>query len=397
EQITGATAPTTRSGGINPVAVGSGVRVSAVATQLSEGSLAVTGQATDVAITGSGYLVVESNGQQLYTRDGALTVDASGHLTTLSGGQVQGWQATANGIVNNNAPIGPITIPKGETIPASPSTAVTMGGNLRAWNGSTTATVGNTTINMYDSLGHAVKVTVSFTPVTGAPNEWSLTAQTKQPTGKVQYLFSTTPTNAPTTLPTVLFNSGTGQVTKVNPLATETLTTQTTGTIALSMMSKPKGYTFKTATPWTVDFPTPGSSGAVTQFAANKSISPSTDGYPSGSLESYSIGGSGVVTGSFSNGKTKAIGQIALAGFANASGLQDVGNGLMSTSPNSGQPQVGAPGSGTLGTLLGGQLEQSNVTMGTQLTDLITAQEAYQANTKVIASTQQVIQALMVI
>jgi flagellar hook protein FlgE len=161
---------------------------------------------------------------------------------------------------------------------------------------------------------------------------------------------------------------------------------------------KAMGFTFPAGDNWRLLFPQPGTTGAVTQFAGQKTLTVvSTDGYPSGSLESYSIGGNGVITGSFSNGKTQAIGQIAMAGFANASGLQDMGNGLMATSPNSGQAQIGVPGSGTLGTLLGGQLEQSNVTMGAQLTDLITAQEAYQANTKVIATTQQAIQALMAI
>ena len=402
EQITGATAPTATGGGINPVAVGSGVRVAAVATQLQEGSLDVTGLATDVAITGSGYLVVKANGQQLYTRDGALTVDASGHLTTLTGGQVQGWQAV-NGNVTSNSPIGAITIPKGETIPASATTELTLSGNLPA--GSSTAIP--LTYNAYDSLGDVIPVTITLKPMGSGTGKWTITATVQNKTNKTVYLFGTptksTTKPAATTLPQLVFDAKTGQL-NTTAMDAETIATRkpfsTTGsstalTMTAAMMAK-VGYTFPAGDVWKLLFPQPGTTGAVTQFAGQKTITVvSTDGYASGSLESYSIGGNGIVTGSFSNGKTKAIGQLALAGFANPSGLQDVGNGLMSTSPNSGQPQVGAPGSGTLGSLLGGQLEQSNVTMGTQLTDLITAQEAYQANTKVISPTQQGIQSLM--
>lgn len=397
EQITGATAPTGASGGINPVAVGSGVRVSAVATQLSEGSLEVTGQATDVAITGAGYLVVKSNGQQLFTRDGALTVDASGHLTTLSGGQVQGWQAI-NGVVTNNSPIGPITVPKGETIGASATHQLTLSGNLPAQLGPATSTFPTMTYKAYDSLGDAIPVTITLKPVGTGVWRVTATALKKGTTTTQVHLFGTTTA----ALPKLVFNQKTGQLTATKmKTTTPTWFTTTKGSTALTVTATQMGamgYTFPTGDTWHLLFPPAGSTGAVTQFSGQKTVTvASTDGYPSGSLQSYSIGGTGIITGSFSNGKTQAIGQIAMAGFANASGLQDVGNGLMATSPNSGQPQVGVPGSGTLGTLLGGQLEQSNVTMGAQLTNLITAQEAYQANTKVIASTRQVIQSLMAI
>ncbi len=390
EQITGATAPTTGSGGINPVAIGSGVRVSAVATQLTEGSLEVTGVATDVAITGAGYLVVRLNGQQLFTRDGALTVDAAGNLTTLSGGQVMGWQATAAGNISTNAPIGPVTVPKGETIGASATTELSLSGNLPAWSGSATTTLPSTTTtyNAYDSLGNAIPVTVTITGKAGTANEWTVAATTTAPTGAKVNLYPTGPT-----APVITFNATTGQIKTISGA-----TTASTGALTLPVTTMPTGFTFPPGDTWKLHFPAPGTSSAVTQYSGQKTLQiVSTDGYPSGTLESYSIGSNGVVTGSFSNGKTKAIAQIAMAGFPNASGLNDVGNGLLATSPNSGQAQVGVAGTGQLGTLLGGQLEQSNVSMGTQLTDLITAQEAYQANTKVISATQTVIQALMAI
>lgn len=402
EQISGATAPASGSGGVNPVAVGSGVRVSAVATQLSEGSLMVTGQATDVAITGSGYLVVKSGGQQLYTRDGALTVDASNHLTTLSGGQVQGWNAV-NGKVTTNSPIGAIIIPKGETIAANATTELTLSGNLPAQTTKATS-LPSITYNAYDSLGNVIPVTITFTAL--GTDKWSVTATVKASTatGKTVYLFGSgaTPNTKPAaaTLPELIFKGADGQLTVTAMEAEKTgkyfkAAGTSTGLSVTATAMTAMGRPFPAGTDWKLMFPEVGSSGAVTQYSGQETVTvTSTDGYPSGALVTYSIGGDGVITGSFSNGKTQALGQIALAGFANPSGLQDMGNGLLVTSPNSGQPTIGAPGTGTLGTLLGGQLEQSNVTMGSQLTNLITAQEAYQANTKVIQTTQQVIQSL---
>ena len=383
EQISGGTAPGTGSGGMNPVAVGSGVRVVAVTTQLSEGTLDSTGDPTDVAVTGSGYLVVQLHGQQQYTRDGALTLDAAGDLTTLSGGLVQGWQANAAGVINDNGPLGAIAIPKGEAIGALATTELTLDGNLPAWSGTGTPPVVTTTLDAYDALGTAVPVTVTFTGATTA-NHWKITATVEVPGKTPEPLF--TQTNPPA----IAFDPTTGQGASITGA-----TTNKTGSFSLPVGTMPTAYSFPATDKWTLDFPAPGSSGAVTQYGGSKTLQlVSQNGYPSGTLETYSIGSDGVITGSFSNGKSMAIGQIALAGFTNAAGLADIGNGLLVTTPNSGQPQSGAPGTGLRGTLLGGQLEESNVDMGTELTDLITAQEAYQANTKVISTSQQVIQAL---
>ncbi len=381
EQVAGATAPTTGSGGVNPVAVGSGVRVSSVITNSAEGTLQTTGNPTDVAITGNGFLVVQYGGQQMFTRDGALTVDASGQLTTLSGGLVQGWQATGTGLINNNAPVGSINIPTGETIGAKTTTRVTLEGNLPAWNGTGTPPAPATvTLDTYNPLGAVVHIVVTFTATKTKADTWKVTA-------KVAGAKATAPSLIPATKSTITFDPTTGALLKTG------LTAMATGELAIKMKA-PTTAGFTKTTNITLVFPAPGSVNAVTQFAGARTITGSQNGYPSGSLESYSISSSGVITGKFSNGKTMALGQIALASFANNSGLVNVGNGLLATSANSGQPQIGAPGTGVRGSLLGGQLEQSNVNLGTELTDLISAQEAYVANTKAIATSQQVIVAL---
>lgn len=376
EQIAGGTAPTTGSAGVNPVAVGSGVRVAAVSTDLTEGTLETTGIQTDVAITGGGYLVVEQGAQQLYTRDGALTVDANGELSTLSGAKVLGWQASPTGKITSSAAVSPITIPTGKTIGAIATTSIQISGNLPAWKGGT-STVPSVTVSSiaYDSLGRSVPVLITFTGAS-TPDTWTISAVAKTPVKGTVTLFSTT------SPPKITFNKTTGSLTEVNAAPAASGYT-------LTVTTKPTGFT-KLA----LDFPSATSNTALTQFAGQQTVTLTQNGSPAGTLVSYSIGSNGVITGSFSNGRTTPLAQIALASFPNASGLVNVGNNLLGPSPNSGQPSVGAPGTGGRGKLLSGQLEQSNVTLAQQLTDLITAEQAYVADTKVISTSQAVSTAL---
>lgn len=388
EQISGASAPTSGSAGVDPVAIGSGVRVGSTDIDLTEGSLEQTGQASDVAIQGNGFLVVDSGGSQSYTRDGSLTVDGNGSLATEAGGLVMGWEANSAGVVNTNAPVTAITIPSGETIPAAATTSLTLGGNLTAWDGVGTPPVETTTINAYDGLGDTVPVTLTFTGVSGQANEWTMTGSVTTPSGGTDQLWTSSTTPTP---PTLTFNPTTGQIASVNG----TNESSSGAAINVPVGAMPSGYSFPSGDTWNIQFPAANSSGAVTQFSGDQTLQfQSQDGHASGTLESYSIGSDGTITGSFSDGTTLSLGQIALAGFTNPAGLTDLGGGLYSASANSGQASIGTPGSGDRGTLLGGELEQSNVDLGTELTDLITAQEAYEANTKVLTSTQQSIEAL---
>ena len=376
EQIAGGTAPTTGSAGVNPVAIGSGVRVASVSTDLTEGTLETTGIQTDVAITGGGYLVVEQGGQQFYTRDGALTVDANGELSALSGAKVLGWQASPTGKITSSAAVSPITIPTGKTIGAIATTSIQISRNLPAWKGGT-STVPSVTVSSiaYDSLGNAVPVLVTFTGASTA-DTWKITAVAKTPVKGTVKLFTTA------SAPTVVFGSN-GSLQKVNGA------TLPAAGFSLTVSTKPTGFT-KLA----LEFPPATSNTALTQYAGQQTVTLTQDGSAAGTLVSYSIGADGVVTGAFSNGRTTPLAQIALASFPNASGLVNVGNNLLGPSANSGQPSVGAPGTGGRGKLLSGQLEQSNVTLAQQLTDLITAEQAYVADTKVISTSQAVSTAL---
>jgi len=384
EQVAGATAPAAggQGAGIDPMAIGAGVRIGAITNDQAQGSLQQTNQPTDVAIQGSGFLVAEQQGQDYYTRAGDLTIDANGQLATQNGGLVQGWQANAEGVIDTNAPTTGLSIPTGKVLSAQATSEITMGGNLPAWSGVGTAPVVTTTINANDALGNTVPVTLTLTGVTGKADEW--TVQGTVPDGG-------STANLWTTAPTVTFDPTTGDISSITGLKANA-----DGSYSLPVSTMPAGFSFPAGDTWSVDFPAPGSIGAVTQFAGTQTFAAvSQDGNPPGTLESFTIGADGIMTGAFSNGQTEAFGQIALATFSNPGGLSDQGNLMFSITPNSGQAQIGTPGTGGRGTLLGGSLESSNVDLASQLTDLIVAQEAYQANTKVISTTSQALQSLV--
>ncbi|HMK63427.1 MAG TPA: flagellar hook protein FlgE [Acidimicrobiales bacterium] len=352
----------------NPSSIGAGDEVSAISTDFSEGPVTQTGVSTDVAIEGNGFLVVSQNGQTVYTRDGDLQIDANGNLATNSGGLVLGWTA---GQPTTSPPV-PLSIIPGSTEPPQQTADIDLGGNLSA--GATGPVTVTTTI--YDSLGDAVPVDLTFTP-TGTANTWSMQGTVA---GAASPLWSSPQT--------VVFGSD-GQLSSVNGA-----TVGTSGT-SVAIGNLPSNYTWAGGTV-DLDFPAPGSENAITQFASDQTLAVTDqDGYAAGTLDSYSIGSDGQITGSYSNGTSQSLGTIALAQFANPDGLENLGNTDYAPTAASGNPQLGSPGSSGLGTLQGGAVEGSNVDLATELTDLIEAQTAYQANTKVVDSTSTALQSLV--
>lgn len=385
QQLAGGGAPSPGNAGVNPMSVGSGVRIGSISTDLSEGSLEQTGQPTDVAIQGGGFLVASQGGQSYYTRNGHLTLDANGNLATATGALIQGWTAS-NGVLNTNSSVGPLQIPTGLNVPATATTRFTMGGNLTAWTGTgTPPQPAATTITAFDGLGNKIPVTLTMTPVAGTAGQWSLQGSYVDGTGKTQQLW--------TTPPTATFSTSTGQLTGITNGTAVTPAADGSYRVAVSNMP---ATGFPSGDIWTVDFPAPGSAAAVTQYAGAATFATqSQDGGAAGTLASFSIGNDGTITGSFSNGRSQTLGQLALASFANPGGLADTGNLMFQSTPNSGTALVGTPGSGGRGSLIGGSLEASNVNLARQLTELITTQEAYQANSKVITTNSQALQSLI--
>jgi flagellar hook protein FlgE len=371
--ISGGSAPGVAGGGINPTALGAGVTVSGVSTNQGQGSDQTTGTATNVEINGSGFLVVKQNGQNFYTRNGDLSLDANGNMVTSGGAIVQGWSAVG-GVVPTGGATGPITISPGQVSTPSATKNATIGGNLDA-----TATTPQTlTTTAYDAAGKAVPVSLTFTPPVSPATAWTVQAFAN---GSSTGMFATPPT--------VSFGSD-GEINQVNGATPTVSSVNGASVIKLTTDVASNGISGLS-----FDLPVPGSSQSLTSRDGNETGQVvSQDGYGSGTLQSFSIGSDGTITGTFSNGESQALGQLAVAQFANSGGLIDDGSMLYSAGPNSGSPQIGIAGTGGRGTLLGGHLEGSNVDLGDQLTELIVAQSAYEANTKVVSTTASVLQAL---
>jgi len=383
EQIAGASAPTPgQNAGVDPIAVGAGVRVGAVTNDQSQGAIQQTNQPTDVAIQGAGFLVTAQQGQQFYTRAGNLTLDANGNLATPTGALIQGWQASGQGVIDTNSPVGSVSVPNGQVMSAQPTSSFTMGGNLPAWSGNGVPLTVTTTLNGFDSLGNTIPTTLTFTAVATKANEW--TVQGTVPNGA-------SPSQLWTTAPTITFSATTGEISTISGV-----TANADGSFTLPVTTMPPGFSFPSGDTWAVDFPAPGSISAVTQFGGEQTAQLATqNGNSAGTLESFTVGGDGVIRGAFSNGLTEPIAKLALATFSNPRGLIDDGNLNYSASANSGQPAIGTSGTGGRGTFLGGALEGSNVDLATQLTNMIQAQEAYQADTKVVTTTSAAMNALV--
>lgn len=370
EQLAPASAASATLASTNPSSIGAGAQVAGMQTNFSEGAIVQTGAPTNAAIQGNGFFVVSQGGSTYYTRNGAFQQDVNGVLATSNGAIVQGWSGTAP----TTGPTGAITIPNSMTTPPKETSSVTMGGNIPSGGAAFT-----TTGTLYDAQGNPVPLTLTYTP-TGTANQWTMQASVNG-----SNLFSSGVT---------LNFSSTGQLTSyaVNGGTTTTVT----GQVSIpSTAAMPAGFQWNEAAVNFV-FPAPGSNGAVTQYTNEQTVGVAAqDGYAQGSLESWSIGQNGVITGTFTNGQSQQLGTIALANFSNPGGLENIGNLEYQTTAASGQPQVGTPGAAGTGTLLGGALEQSNVDLASQLTGLIDAQTNYEADTKVVSATQTVLQALV--
>ncbi|MGY1639866.1 flagellar hook protein FlgE [Geodermatophilus sp. SYSU D00703] len=348
-------APTAERGGTNPAQVGLGVKVAGVTTNFGQGSTQNTGRATDFLISGDGFFVTKAGNEQTYTRAGSFSFDGSGKLVTPDGSVLQGWMARPDGTVDTNGAIGDLSVPYGQVMPPKATTEGGLRGNL-----STTTADGaglQSQITVYDSLGEARQISLSFTKVAGVDNRWTV-AVTDQGGG-------------PLGSATLDFDPDTGQL--------------PTGT---SISFTPSGDSWPGAI--TVDLQ------GISQFGSASSLVPTDqDGYAPGTLQSFSLSADGTIVGVYSNSLRQSIGQLALATFANPAGLEKAGNSSFRVGNNSGTAVVGRAGAGGAGTLTAGALEMSNVDLAEEFTGLIVAQRGFQANSRVITSSDEVLQDLV--
>jgi flagellar hook protein FlgE len=352
-------APAAARGGTNPAQVGLGAKVAAITTNWTQGATQTTGRSTDFMIEGDGFFVTRAGTQQLFTRAGSFDFDGAGNLVTPNGQVLQGWLALPNGTINTNLPITDLRVPYGQLVDPKASTSGTVIGNLP----SNTA-VGEsvqTGITMYDAQGVAQKVFYNFTK-TGA-DTWNLDVVHADGT----ILLDDEP---------IAFDTA-GHLT--TPAAPGTVTSFTP---PAAYPSWPGPVTINVA--------------GLTQFGgANTITAPDQDGFALGSLQSFTLGNDGTITGVYSNGLRQNIGQLALASFNNPSGLEKAGSSSFRVGDNSGVAMIGVASTGGRGVLNAGALEMSNVDLAEEFTGLIVAQRGFQANSRVITSSDEILQDLV--
>jgi flagellar hook protein FlgE len=347
------------SGSGNAIQLGVGTKVSGTATSFQQGSLSTsTGDSANMALDGNGFFVVQQGGVQSLTRAGNFQLDSQGNLTTVDGESVMGYQAV-NGTLTTNGSLTPLQLPVGSTEAAQATQNFSVTANLNA--GAATGTAFTTPVTMYDSLGESQVATVTYTK--SAANTWDYAV----------------------TLP-----PGTATGTPVN--TTGTLTFDSSGNL-VAPTANVSGITFPGMTDGASDltlnwnlYDGSGNPLISQTTAASTATGSAQDGFASGVYQSFAVDTSGIITASYSNGKTTQVGQIAVASVANMDGLTVAGNNNFTTTGASGLASVGVAGSGGRGTIEDQELEQSNVDISTEFANLIVAQRAFEANSKTMTT-----------
>lgn len=353
------------SGSGDPIKSGLGVQVSGTTQDFTNGVISSNGVTSNMALNGSGFFVTQgADGSQTYTRNGDFTTNAAGQLITQAGDQVMGYPASG-GVVSTNAKLEPLSVGAGTTSPATPTSTFSLNTNLNS--ASATGATFQSPISVYDSLGASHVLTVTYTKT--AANQW-------------QYDVS---------VPSKDIQGGTGTTTSV---ASGTLDFNNSGSltspsapITLSVGPLSNGASTMQQT-WTLSDASGNS--LLTQTAGNSSNNSTLqDGFAAGVLNTYTVETDGTIQASFSNGQTRAIGQVAVANFANPEGLSLSGNNEFTSTTASGAAVIGVAGTGGRVTIAGASVEQSNVDVASQFASLIVYQRAYEANAKAITAFDQ--------
>ncbi|TVQ27641.1 MAG: flagellar hook protein FlgE [Spirochaetaceae bacterium] len=418
QNFQGAARPNERVGGVNPQQVGLGMLIASIDTIFTQGSLQTTGVKTDVSIQGEGFFILREGDNNLYTRAGAFGLDENGTLVNPANGmRVQGWSAQTEGamtFINASDTPGDLVIPVGEKDEARATGFVFAASNLDkrtpvippgAGPQEIAAGTHSVTKEIYDAFGGTHQLRIDYTRIDGAPNQWLATvtvnANTDDP---IQPTLSLGGIDSPDNTYVVEFDNFGRLVQASN--AAGGLDTEGNVTIDATFLvpdtsipvDPTTGLAQAPATQTiTIDIGAAGGMDeSTTQFSSastNKLVR--QDGYPLGYLEDFRIDQSGVITGIFSNGTNRALGQLALASFINPGGLEKNGENNYVVSINSGNPMIDPPGAAGKGKVIAGTLEMSNVDLAEQFTDMIITQRGFQANSRTIQTADQLLQEVL--
>ena len=416
QQLQGAARPTETVGGVNPKEVGLGMSIASIDTIHIQGSFQSTGVGSDLAINGMGFFVLDDRGSQLFTRAGTFALDRDGTLVNPANGmKVQGWMVSnleGGQFLDTSRNVGDLVIPVGSKEGARATTSVDFACNLdkrtpeipdganalQAREGSW-----NTNIDIYDSFGDAHVLQVEFSRVPGVNNSWNaqiiVDPQNPAPTNTSAGLGDTPPATGGPSVFTVNFSNQGTILSAVDGAGNES---GITGPVIMNV-----AYDVQSATPgddgqlvrqvFQLNLGTVGGLvNSITQYAERSSTKVfQQDGYTMGYMENYKIDGSGIITGIYSNGVTRTLGQVALASFSNQGGLEKAGDNTFRRTNNSGNANIGPSGDAGKGKIQAGVLEMSNVDMADQFTDMIVTQRGFQANSRTIQTADQLLQELL--
>jgi flagellar hook protein FlgE len=415
QQMSGASAPDADVGGVNPKEIGLGMSIGSIDTIHTQGALQTTGVMTDLAVQGNGFFVLKNGESSLFTRDGAFGLDRDGRLVNPSSGyRVQGWLAqTVNGqqVLSTSGATEDLVVPIGSKDPAKATSRVDIACNLDKRTLEVPPNAAADTVEqgtwrveekIYDSFGSPHTLRVEYRKVIGQPNQWQGTVIVDPE--------AQTPTNAGVALgPNPQAGNGNTFIVEFDNRGLlsgvrdgQGNASPTTGTLDLGVSFDVQGATpvaggGPTRQTFRIDLGTVGSAtNTVTQMAERSSTKVfSQDGYTMGYLDSFKIDQSGVVTAVYSNGTNRTIGQIALGSFTNPGGLEKTGETNFVQSNNSGMANIGPSGIAGKGKIIAGTLEMSNVDLAEQMTDMIVTERGFQANSKTIQTSDQMLQELL--
>ncbi len=353
---------------VSSSATGSGVKLSTIAQQFTQGNIDFTDNALDLAIGGEGFFVLSDNGARAYTRAGAFGVDNQGFVINAQGSRLQAYPFAGNGLFNTGTPQD-LQLTTGAN-PPSATTRAQFGINLPAnaptpvnpaFDPADPASFNHTTsVTIYDSLGAAHTATVYFIK-DAAPNVWNTEVQING-------------TAVAGSTPITFGDDGTLQ-TPVGGLMPLGAYSPGTGAADINM---------------SLDF------GSATQFGDNFGVnSLSQDGFTTGRLTGVSVDAEGVMFARFTNGQSTSLGKLALANFVNPQGLQQLSDTTWGESFQSGDALLGEAGTASFGNIQSGALEASNVDLTAQLVQMITAQRNFQANAQMISTADTVTQTVI--
>ena len=414
QQMSGASKPTGDVGGVNPKEIGLGMSIASVDTINTQGALQTTGVMTDLAIQGNGYFVLKKGEQNFYTRAGDFGIDEAGRLVNPATGlRVQGWLTQMiNGkeVLSTSGGTEDLVIPVGSKDPAKATSRVGIACNLDKRTpeipaGATADTVEAGTWRVeekvFDSFGNPHTLRIEFQKVENQVNQWRGTVvvdpEAAQATNASVALGD--PQRGQANSFIVQFDNrgllqgvvdGQGLRSPQNGALDVGVSFDVQGAAAAANGQAPR-QTFR------LGLGTIGSAtSTITQQAERSSTKAfEQDGYTMGYLDTFKIDSSGLVTAVYSNGTNRSVGQVALASFTNPGGLEKAGSSTFVQSNNSGQANIGPSGIAGKGKIVAGTLEMSNVDLAEQMTDMIVTERGFQANSKTIQTSDQMLQELL--